>query len=158
MGGCHRLLPTNIAAQVDLFLLRMSNIGGYEDRIAQLDCEQGTPQSIRDWMAEWNRRTDAYPVWGYLPDWLEMQWAGSDLAAYGFAGWWASEYVPGEGPYRDLAKLVTETQWHIHDGVKPAILQFTSRASVPGVSGYCDVNIWPGTMAELRALATTRRG
>lgn len=160
VGACHRLLPDIPALiQVADFLDALNVIDGYEGRIIELDCEQGNPQAIRDWMVEWNHQTHGYPVMGYLPDWKESTWIGSDLSRYGFAGWWASEYVSGENlPALDLFSRITENHWHSHDGVSPTVLQFTSKALVPGVPGVCDVNAFRGTLTEFHSLTTKRQG
>jgi hypothetical protein len=162
VGGCHRLLAGDGAAQVQVYLDALELIGGYEGRIVQLDCADADPQTIRDWMAEWNRVTNAYPVLGYLPDWRESGWIGSDLATYGFRAWWASEYVVDEhrveveGPLTEVFQRIRAEQWHSQDGVEPTLLQFTSRSLVDGVPGFCDGDVFRGTLAELRELATKR--
>lgn len=155
VGGCHRLtLDAPVADQVSKFLSAMDVIGGYAGRLVQLDCEAADQATIVAWMAEWNARTDHYPVLGYLPDWRESQWANSNLNEYGYGGWWASEYVEGQGDPVGLATLITPEHWHAHDGVEPTILQYSSKGVVPGVEGTCDVNLFRGTLAELRELAT----
>lgn len=155
VGGFHRLtLDAPAGDQVSKFLAALAQIGGPAGRLVQLDCEAGAPDAIRAWMAEWNARTDSYPVMGYLPDWKEGQWTASELGSYGFAGWWASEYVTGQGDPVGLATLLNDEHWHSHDGIPPTILQYSDSAVVPGVSGGCDVNLFRGTLAELRELAT----
>jgi hypothetical protein len=130
------LLPGNAEEQVGVFLDGMrAGLGSWRGHLVQLDCEAADAQTIREWLRVWRVTTGGYPVLGYLPDWREGQWAGSDLATYDFAGWWASEYVPGEGSMLDLFAKVTADTWHRWDEVEPTILQFTGKASVPGVPG-----------------------
>lgn len=155
VGGAHRLIAgVDPAGQVDAFQAAMWLIGGHQGRLVLLDAEMGDPATILEWMAEWNRRTGGYPVLGYVPDWKEVQWTGNEMSSFGFAGWWASEYVPGEGNPVDLIHAITDEHWHSHDGIAPTILQFSSRAVVPGVNPPTDVNLFRGTLAELRELAT----
>lgn len=156
VGGCHRLLAgVDVAAQIMAFTDAMRLIGGYRGKLVQLDCEGADMGSVMKWMEMWNLATNHYPVLGYLPDWRESGWLGSDIASYGFAGWWASEYVAGESLRADeLFATVTPAQWHPQDGVNPTILQFTSKAIIPGVPGLGDVNAFRGTLTELKALAT----
>ena len=154
VGGCHRLLPGNATAQVEVFLLALARIGGPAGRVCQLDCEAADPATVTGFVAEWNRATDSYPLIGYLPDWRESQWPASMLTSYGFAGWWASEYVPGDGTPDQLLARVTAAHWHPQDGVAPLILQYSSKATVAGVPGPCDVNVYRGTLAEMQAVAT----
>lgn len=54
----------------------------------------------------------------------------------------------------DLFAKVTADTWHRWDEVEPTMLQFTGKATVPGVPGFCDANAYRGTLAELRHLAT----
>jgi lysozyme len=158
-GGYHWLKPiaqTSAAVQVQTFLdVMREGLGGHEGHIVQLDVEEGMPADVRAWKAEWDRRTDGYPVALYLPDWLENQWGTNRIGAFGFAAWWSSEYVTGsQRPYRTVAGGVTAAHWHSQDAVPADVLQFTSTAHVDGVSGNCDVNIYRGTLAQLTALLT----
>lgn len=154
VGGCHRLLAGDAVAQVNAYRDALAVIGGHVGRIVQLDAEAADEPTIRAWLAEWNRQTNGYPVLGYLPDWKEQQWSDSVLATYGFAAWWASEYVAAEGTALDLMDTITDDKWHAHDAVAPAILQYSSKATVSGVAGPCDVNLYRGTLADLAAIAT----
>lgn len=155
-GGYHWLKPANYESQVDNFLRQMTaGLGGYRGRLVQLDVEEGSPADVRGWLAAWSTRTHGYPVALYLPDWLENQWPHNLLGSFGAAAWWSSEYVAGAGlPYRELSKRITATQWHTQDGVRPSVLQYTSRAVVAGVAGNADVNVFAGELDELAAQLT----
>lgn len=158
VGGCHRLMPGNPRDQVEIYLEAVQRqLGSYEGRIVQLDAEAADPATTREWLAYFAEITNHYPVAGYLPDWREGTWPSSDLAAYDFGGgWWASEYVPdpGSGGLIELYNAITAAQWHSWDGVAPTILQFSSQATIPGVPGTCDVNVYRGTLPELKAKLT----
>jgi hypothetical protein len=74
---------------------------------------------------------------------------------------WHSRYVfkegnPVTGPYRTVWQMVPRSWWKPGYGgwTNATILQYSSRATVPGVSGVCDVNHYLGTIDELRAIAT----
>lgn len=161
-GGYHWLKPRAVTAvkkQVQTFLDVMdAGLGGYLGRIVQLDAEEDglVPDDVTAWMDEWNTRSDAYPVAGYLPAWFESRWPGSKIGQFRFAAWWASRYVAGTGqPYLALARNIGATHWSADDGVTPAILQYTSTARVGGVTGNCDANQFRGTTAQLAAELTS---
>ncbi len=160
VGGYHWLRTTDVALQVENFLMQWQAVGGYRGHIVQLDWESlpvsgGTERPswsiAKAWLAEWRRRTNNYPVVIYVPDWFYPQIPGrpsSENLSTLRAPIWASEYSSGGYPGD------SSTNWHSYGGVAPSILQYTSSASVPGVSGGCDRNAYRGTLAQLRAMLT----
>jgi GH25 family lysozyme M1 (1,4-beta-N-acetylmuramidase) len=88
-----------------------------------------------------------HPVGGYIPHWY---WDGADTT---FCDWlWGSSYVSGVGSPRSLYPRVPASYWAPYGGRKPALLQFTSSAVVPGVGGHVDCSAYEGTYAQYRAL------
>jgi lysozyme len=87
-----------------------------------------------------------HPVGGYAPHWYT---AGMDLD---FFDWlWASEYVNGSGDPALLYAQVPAAWWAPYGGKAPLLLQFTSSASVAGISGPVDCSAFAGTAAQLAA-------
>jgi hypothetical protein len=64
---------------------------------------------------------------------------------------WASSYVNGSGSASQLYPSDISTRWSPYSGQSPAILQFTSSATIAGMT-TCDANAYRGTLAELTAL------
>src|SRR5260221_595896 len=88
-----------------------------------------------------------HPVGGYIPHWY---WQDQDTT---FVDWlFQSHYVNGTGTPAQLYAKVTPDFWAPYGGKAPAVLQFTSSATVPGVAGACDCSAFRGTPAEFRKL------
>ncbi len=80
------------------------------------------------------------PVGGYLPHWF---WGEQDTTFVDYL--WASDYVLGQGRPQDLYQHVVPAQWAPYGGRAPALLQFTSSATVPGVNGLVDCSVYEGS-------------
>ncbi len=94
-----------------------------------------------------------HPVGGYIPHWY---WGNQDTT---FVDWlFQSHYVNGTGTPAQLYGKVTADFWAPYGGKAPAVLQFTSSATVAGVAGACDCSAFRGTAAQFRALTLPAAG
>ena len=91
-----------------------------------------------------------HPVGGYFPQWF---WGNTDLRP-GADYLWQSRYVSGYGTPATLYAAVPAGWWASYGGRYPALLQFSSTATVPGVAGACDVSAFQGSDAQYRAMVT----
>ncbi|GAA2531831.1 hypothetical protein [Winogradskya humida] len=150
--------PGTPAARADAFLARLDAVcQGWRDRpfLLQVDCEKwggraSTVPSRAEIQAFCRRLTEKCPKLRpvvYGPKWVY----GESLKNLGFP-LWASSYVEGNGGFKNLYPGDTSTRWGAYSGQTPAILQYTSRATIGGQT-TCDANAFRGTLAELVALA-----
>lgn len=109
-----------------------------------------TAAQARAWVAEVKRLTGGHRVLGYYPRWWWDQTGRPELTF--FDGLWQSHYVSGEGDPATLYARVPADWWTGFGGESVKILQFSSSASVPGISGRCDVNAYRGSLAQLKTL------
>jgi hypothetical protein len=85
----------------------------------------------------------------YAPKWVYAD----SLAGLGYP-LWASSYVNGVGTGAALyskAGRDTSSRWGAYSGQTPAILQFTSSATIAGQT-TCDASAFRGTLDQLKAL------
>jgi hypothetical protein len=82
----------------------------------------------------------------YAPEWVY----GDTLDGLRYP-LWASRYVTGAGPASKLYPGDSSPRWAAYSGQTPAILQFTSSATIVGQT-TCDANAYRGTLAQLTAL------
>lgn len=82
----------------------------------------------------------------YAPNWAY----GSTLSGLGYP-LWASSYVTGTGTAAGLYPGDASPRWAAYGGQVPAILQFTSSATIVGQT-TCDANAFRGTLDQLTAL------
>lgn len=149
-GAYHFLHGGNGAAQARYFL---SKVGDVSKLAVALDVEANGADAVtsRAWVAEFKRLTDGHPVIGYYPRWYWDQTGRPDLSFFDTI--WQSRYVSGDGSPTGLFAKVPSTWWATFGGEPISILQYSSSATVPGISGRCDINAYRGTLDELRALA-----
>lgn len=153
-GAYHFLTSTSDpAVQARHFVERAGDLDGFA---VALDVEptegsRATAAQARAWAAEFKRLTGGRPLLGYFPGWWWRETGRPDLTF--FDGLWQSSYVDGSGDMRVLYGKVPATWWTAFGGEPISILQFSSSATVPGISGRCDINAYRGTLAELRAIA-----
>ncbi|MFC4122866.1 GH25 family lysozyme [Nonomuraea zeae] len=148
----------DITRQVDLFL---DVVGDVAPIMVALDVEsregvsrQATAEDAMEWVAEFKSRTGGHPVIGYYPRWYWKQHGEGDLSF--FDTLWASRYVSGVGTPQKLYDRVLAEWWKPYGDETVSILQFTESGSVPGFpEGPCDVNMYQGDRAQLRALLLT---
>lgn len=145
------------AAEADRFIARLdSQCPGWRDGpfILQTDAEiWGGVASTKPSVAACNAFADELaarmpklnPI-GYLPSWVY----GSAVSAYRYPIW-ASSYVSGAGSASALYPGDNSSRWNAYGGKIPAVLQFTSSATIAGQT-TCDANAFRGTRAQLQAL------
>jgi hypothetical protein len=64
---------------------------------------------------------------------------------------WASSYVSGSGDFKTLAAKITSGKWAAYSGRTPAILQYSSSATI-GRQPTCDANLFRGSTADFARL------
>lgn len=149
--------PGNPVARADAFLARLdATCPGWRDGpfILQADCEiwNGNPatkpgkaeiEAFCDRLV--SRMPKLRPI-VYAPPWAYHD----ELTGLGYP-LWASRYVTGSGYASVLYPGDTSAKWAAYSGQTPAILQFTSSATIAGQT-TCDANAYRGTIAQLTAL------
>lgn len=153
-GAYHFLRPGDVTRQADLFCSLAPG-----DVIHALDVE-ASGLDVAGWVARYRTR---YPVKTLLVYTGRDLWAragGGDGSRFGplwVAGYVPNAYVPGSGSLNTLLGRVGDHRGGVPFGgwASPSFLQFTAAASVPGVPGPCDGDVFYGGRAELEALAMT---
>jgi hypothetical protein len=157
LGAYWVLYPGSAGSKADQFLARLdATCPGWRNRpfILQVDCEKwnndsGTVPSKADIKAFCDRLKARMPKLRpivYAPEWVY----GDKLAGLGYP-LWASSYVSGSGKASKLYPGDSSSKWGAYSGQTPAILQFTSSATIAGQT-TCDANAYRGTLAQLTAL------
>jgi hypothetical protein len=157
LGAYWVLYPGTPSARADAFISRLdSQCPGWRDApfILQVDCEKwngdaSTVPSKNDIQAFCDRLTVRMPKLKpivYAPYWVY----GNTLSGLPYPIW-ASSYVNGAGAASALYPGDTSSKWGNYGGQTPAILQFTSSATIAGQT-TCDANAFRGTLDELTAL------
>jgi len=158
LGAYWVLYPGNPAGRADEFLARLdAQCPGWHDRpfLLQADCEKwnGDPDTVpgrSDIRAFCTRLTARMPRLRpivYAPKWVY----GDTLTGLPYP-LWASSYVSGPGGFRALYPGDGSSRWAAYSGQTPAILQYTSSATIAGQT-TSDANAYRGTLAELIRLA-----
>jgi hypothetical protein len=157
LGAYWVLYPDNPVARADAFLARLdTQCPGWRDGpfILQADCEKWNnsvltvPSKMEieffcDRLVE--RMPKLKPI-VYAPRWVY----GEKLAGLPYP-LWASAYVTGTGTASELYPGDGSSKWAAYSGQVPAVLQFTSSATIAGQT-TCDANAYRGTLPELTAL------
>lgn len=157
LGAYWVLYPGNGAGRADQFLARLdATCDGWRNGpfVLQADCEKwsgdaGTVPSKSDIKAFCDRLVARCPKLRpivYAPKWVY----GNDLSGLGYP-LWASAYVNGSGAASELYPGDGSSKWDAYSGQVPAVLQFTSSATIAGQT-TCDANAYRGTLAQLTAL------
>lgn len=157
LGAYWVLYPGSPFARADAFLARLdSQCPGWRDGpfILQVDCEiwggdRTTAPGKADIRAFCDRLVSRMPKLApivYAPKWVY----GETLAGLGYP-LWASAYVAGAGKPASLYPGDSSSKWAAYSGQVPAILQFTSSATIGGQT-TCDANAYRGTLDQLTAL------
>ena len=136
------------AAQAEYFAKAAGDLTGFGIVIDFERASNGNPTlaQAQDAAAELRKLYPGHPVGGYAPHWYT---AGESLS---FCDWlWASEYVAGSGDPDMLYRQVPASWWAPYGGRTPLMLQFTSSATVAGISGAVDCSAFHGTAAQLAA-------
>lgn len=140
-------------AQADHFAQAAGDLTGFAIAV-DVERSKGNPTlaQAKACVARLRQHYPNHPIGGYIPRWYWSESFGS--ASLTFVDWlWQSSYVTGAGSPASLYAKVPSSMWAPFGGMTPALLQFTSSASVGGVSGQVDVSAYRGTTAQLRALA-----
>jgi hypothetical protein len=157
LGAYFVLYPGNPTGKADAFISRLdSQCPGWRSRpfILQVDCETwggraSTKPGRADIKAFCDRLRSRMPKLRpivYAPKWCY----NDELTGLGYP-LWASSYVSGSGYASALYPGDTSSRWGSYSGQAPAILQFTSSATIAGQT-TCDANAYRGTLAQLSAL------
>lgn len=157
LGAYWVLYPGNPAGRADQFLARLdATCPGWRDGpfILQIDCEKwggdlSTVPSISEINAHCDRLVAKMPKLRpivYAPEWVY----GSKVSSLRYP-LWASNYVSGAGAASKLYPGDNSGRWGAYGGKVPAVLQFTSSATIAGQT-TCDANAYRGTLTELTAL------
>jgi lysozyme len=154
-GAYHFLQQgTDPVAQARYFFAHLD--GRQAELAIALDVEPTTgsrpaASQARAWVAEFKRLTGGHPVIGYFPGWYWSELGNPDLSF--FDTLWQSHYVTASGSAAHIYGSVPASWWAPYGGERVSVLQYTDKASVPGISGGVDANAFRGTVADLRALA-----
>lgn len=164
------LTNEDVYEQVDKFL---DVIGSAEGKLIALDCEdprwygeegRGQPSVTDVWNATHYLydKIGPHPILIYSGAWWWRRMGSPDIGSLARdkgASLWVSRYVNGSDYASILYQSVPAKWWNGEDGggfggAAPTILQFTDRAAVAGQE--MDANAYSGTMADLRALTTSK--
>jgi hypothetical protein len=157
VGAYWVLYPGSPASRADAFIARLDDAcPGWRDEpfMLQADCEQwngnkATTPSITEINTFCARLEDRLPKLQpvvYAPKWVY----GSKVSGL-TNPLWASAYVLGSGSFKDLYPGDSSSRWAAYGGKGPAILQYTSSATIGGQT-TCDANAFKGTLTQLKAL------
>lgn len=157
LGAYWVLYPGAATSRADAFLSRIdATCPGWKDGpfILQVDCEKWngdsstvpTKSDIRTFCDRLKARMPKLTPIVYAPQWVY----GNTLTGLGYP-LWASSYVNGSGTASGLYPGDGSSKWGAYSGQTPAVLQFTSSATIAGQT-TCDANAFRGTLAELTAL------
>lgn len=157
VGAYWVLYPGNPRYRAELFLSRLdSQCPGWRDApfILQVDCEKwggkaSTVPSRAEIQAFCDQLVAKMPKLRpivYAPKWVY----GDSLTGLGYP-LWASSYVTAAGGFKSIYPGDGSSKWSAYSGQTPAILQYSSSATIGGQS-TSDANAYRGTLAELTAL------
>jgi hypothetical protein len=157
LGAYWVLYPGSASAKADSFLARLdSQCPGWRDGpfILQVDCEKWNGNSatvppksdIKTFCDRLVAKAPKLRPIVYGPKWVY----GNTLDGLGYP-LWASAYVTGSGTASGLYPGDSSSKWDAYSGQTPAILQFTSSATIAGQT-TCDANAYRGTLDQLTAL------
>jgi GH25 family lysozyme M1 (1,4-beta-N-acetylmuramidase) len=149
-GAYHFLHGGNGAAQARHFLSEAGDVSAFAVAL-DVEASGANASTARDWVEEFKSETGGHPVVGYFPRWYWDQQGRPSLSFFDTI--WQSHYVTGTGSASSLYKKVPASWWEAFGGEAISVLQYSSSATVPGISGNCDVNAFRGTLDELRTLA-----
>lgn len=157
LGAYWVLYPGSPSTRADQFLARLdATCDGWRNApfILQVDCEKwngdaSTVPPKSDIRAFCDRLVVKMPKLRpivYAPKWVYAD----TLTGLGYP-LWASSYVSGSGAASALYPGDSNSRWNAYSGQVPAVLQFTSSATIAGQT-TCDANAYRGTLNELTAL------
>lgn len=158
LGAYWVLYPGDPAGRADAFVARLdAACPGWRGRpfLLQVDCEKwggdaGTVPSKAEIEAFCGRLVAKCPKLRpivYAPKWVY----GNQLTGLRYP-LWASSYVDGPGGFKALYPGDQSSRWASYSGQAPAILQYSSSATIGGRT-TSDANAYRGSLAELVRLA-----
>jgi hypothetical protein len=132
--------------------------GGPYGMLIQLDCEDDASYAtVQGWVDEWNRLSSGHPFLIYTGGWWwgPRGWDGVSLTPH----LWHSRYLSADADTisddpATFAARVPDSWWTPGYGGWPVatILQFTSRGDAGSLGNDVDLNVFRGTLEDLRAL------
>lgn len=150
-GAYFFLQEGNATAQVDFFHEKAGDLSGF---MIAVDAEPWPDGNSYPKQADLNdavrQLRHYYPdnlIGGYPPKWY---WGSQPLVQFDWL--WASEYMHGTGTPSQLYASVPSSWWDSYGDRPVELLQFTSAANVPGVSGPVDCSAFRGSVSALRKL------
>lgn len=156
-GAYHFLDPGNGAAQASRFYsVVKSSIGGVEGKLCVLDVESGTASDVWNFVTQWKAITK-HPLVIYSGAWFWVGHLNNPNASTLGCPLWDSHYVPTTGYGSTIFATVPSSFWIPQYGGwgSLAMLQFTSSATVNGVSGHADADVSLGSVGMLTQLANS---
>lgn len=163
-GAYHWLKNGNGAAQADYFLNELNKITGRgaEGVLIQLDDEDNADiATYADFVHEWNRLTGGHPYINYTGKWWwdapGRGWNGAFFTPYLWDShylWDASVNLSRAGTPHELVPQVPSNWWTTTYGNwrSCTFLQYTSRGSAGGVINNVDLNLFNGSLDDLKTL------
>lgn len=160
-GAYHWLTGADGAAQARWFFKQLMAAGGPDGMLIQLDVEDdGYGPQMTAWTREWNRLSGGYPFLIYSGAWWWPRtggFRGADLTPY----LWDSHYlgvdldtVPDDPAA--LAARIPASWWLGRYGgwSRAALLQITAKGDAGGLGNNVDIDVYPGSIEQLRATFT----
>lgn len=158
-GGYHWLLKGNGALQAQNFYASLQRVGGPRGLLCAVDVERNDwnlslnpdTQTLRDFLAEWDRLSGGQPIFIYGAEWFFGPYMGNPTEFADRPLWWAGYYQRNyPTPIGQLVGDVTPGYFAKFSGWNSyAIRQWTSNGIVSGQASDCD--IFFGTIDDLRA-------
>lgn len=160
-GAYHWLTASDGAAQARWFHQHVVAAGGPDGMLIQLDAEaDGLGPQISAWVAEWRRLTGWYPFLIYSGSWWWPRTGGFNGSLM-TPHLWDSRYLAADADTMPddpagFAARIPASWWVPGYGgwARSTILQFTSRGDAGGLGNNVDLNVFPGSIDELRANLT----
>lgn len=163
-GAYHWVTNADPAAQMRNFWRRLREVGGPKGMLIQLDCEDNATEAVlRGCVVEWRRLSGGYPFLIYTGKWWwgPRGWNGAQYTPY----LWHSHYLPADADVipddpAAFARRIPADWWGPGYGgwARAAMIQFTSEGDAGSLGNNVDLNVFPGTLAELRVLAGLNGG
>src|SRR5512139_1610283 len=157
-GLYHWLRAGRGAEQARFFYGLVVEAGGPQGMLIQLDCEDDAGYAdVVAWRDEWNRLTGGHPFLLYTGGWWwrPRGWDGLAITPY----LWDSHYLTADADtipddHAAFAARIPPDWWTPGYGNWPGatILQFTSRRDAGLLGNNIDLNVFRGTVEQLKAM------
>jgi peptidoglycan hydrolase-like protein with peptidoglycan-binding domain len=145
------LRESNAEAQADHFAATCGDLTGFAIAVDVEPTGTSRPRPLDAAAAVARLRVHypAHPIGGYIPQWY---WGTQETTFVDYL--WASHYLMMTGTPDQMYPHVPGSWWGGYGGLSPALLQFSSHATVAGIPGLVDVSAYQGTQVKLRQLVT----